>query len=426
MLMVAVVSILSFSENGILMATKKAVSTVHTFAWKGINRKGLKVSGELQGESPAEIKAELRKQGVNVTNAKKKAKPLFSFGNKVAPMDIAVVSRQIATMLNAGVPLVQSLELIAKSSEKAPLRELMTAISTEVSTGTPLSQTLRKYPRYFDELYCDLVDAGEQSGSLDIIYDRISIYKEKSEALKSKIKKAMFYPAAVLVVAGVVTMLLLLFVIPQFQDIFEGFGAELPAFTLFVLGISDFVQAYWYIILAALIAFYYAFKKAHAKSQKVRDNTDKFVLKIPIISTILDKAAVARFARTLSTTFSAGIPLVDALISAAGASGNYVYRTAINSTRSEVMGGMQMNVAMRTTNAFPEMVAQMVMIGEESGDLDGMLSKVADIYEQQVDDAVDALTSLLEPMIMVVLGVVVGGLIVAMYLPIFQLGSVVG
>ncbi len=410
------------------MAAKKKAkgSGIDTYKWKGINRKGGKVSGELQGTSLAEVKVELRKQGVNVTRIQKKSKSLFSFGNKISPMDIAVISRQIATMLGAGVPLVQSLQLIAKSNEKAPLRELMTSIGNEVATGTPLSKTLRGHPKYFDDLYCDLVDAGEESGALETIYDRISIYKEKSEALKSKIKKAMFYPAAVLAVAGIVTMLLLLFVIPQFQDIFAGFGAELPAFTLFVLAISDAVQAYWYIILAAVIAAIFLFKKAHLKSQKVRDNTDKFVLKIPVISTILDKAAVARFARTLSTTFAAGIPLVDALISAAGASGNYVYRSAIHNVRTEVMAGMQMNVAMKTTAVFPDMVSQMVMIGEESGDLDGMLSKVADIYEQQVDDAVDALTSLLEPMIMVVLGVVVGGLIVAMYLPIFQLGSVIG
>jgi len=406
--------------------SKTKAPAIHTFKWKGFNRKGGKVTGEVQGETVHEAKAELRKQGVNVTKITKKPKPLFSMGDKITPMDIAVVSRQITTMLGAGVPLVQSLQLIAKSNEKASLRVLMTAIGDEVSTGTPLSQALRQYPRYFDDLYCDLVDAGEQSGSLEIIYDRISIYKEKSEMLKSKIKKAMFYPGAVLTVAGVVTMLLLLFVIPQFKDIFEGFGAELPAFTLFVLGISDLVQRYWYIILGAVIIGVFLFKRAHRGSQNVRDNTDKFILKIPVISTILDKAAVARFARTLSTTFAAGIPLVDALISAAGASGNYVYRSAINNIRTEVMAGMQINIAMKTTTVFPDMVAQMVMIGEESGDLDGMLTKVADIYEQQVDDAVDVLTTLLEPMIMVVLGVVVGGLIVAMYLPIFQLGSVIG
>jgi len=408
------------------MANNKNIIELNTFTWNGINRKGAKVSGELQGESQNEVKAELRKQGVSVTRIKKKPKSLFSFGDKVQAMDIAIVSRQIATMLNAGVPLVQSLELIAKSNEKESLRKLMTSIGNEVATGTPLSQTLRSYPRHFDDLYCDLVEAGEQSGSLDTIYDRISTYKEKSEALKSKIKKAMFYPAAVLIVAFVVTMLLLLFVIPQFQDIFSGFGAELPAFTMFVLGISDIVQNYWYMIFGAIILAVFLFKRAHRGSEKVRNNTDKFVLKIPIISTILDKAAVARFARTLSTTSAAGIPLVDALLSAAGASGNYVYRSAVHAMRTEVMAGMQINVAMKTTDAFPDMVSQMVMIGEESGDLDGMLAKVADIYEQQVDDAVDGLTSLLEPMIMVVLGVVVGGLIVAMYLPIFELGSVIG
>lgn len=401
-------------------------AVINVFKWKGINRKGAKISGEIQGSSLAEVKVELRKQGVNVTKIQKKAKPLLSFGDKIVPMDIAVISRQIATMLSAGVPLVQCLDLIAKSNEKSSLRILMANISIDVSSGTPMSQTLRQHPKYFDALYCDLVGAGEQSGALDTIYDRISIYKEKSEQLKSKIKKAMFYPAAVLTVAGVVTLLLLLFVIPQFKDIFEGFGAQLPAFTLFVLGISDFVQTYWYLVFVSVFAVVFAFKKAHLKYQKVRDITDKLILKIPIISTILNKAAVARFTRTLSTTFAAGIPLVDALISAGGASGNYVYRTAIANIRSEVMAGIQMNVAMKTTYIFPDMVSQMVMIGEESGDLDGMLSKVADIYEQQVDDAVDALTSLLEPMIMVVLGIVVGGLIVAMYLPIFQLGTVVG
>jgi len=408
------------------MAKKDKIPELHTFIWFGLNRKGLKVNGELQGESLNEVKSELRRQGISVVKTRKKAKPLFSFGNNIAAMDISVISRQIATMLSAGVPLVQSLELISKSNEKPALRNLMGSLANDVSTGTPLSQALRTFPRQFDELYCELVEAGEQSGSLDTIYDRIATYKEKSEQLKSKIKKALFYPAAVLLVAGIVTMLLLLFVIPQFQDIFAGFGAELPAFTQFVLGISDIVQSYWYMIIGAFILVAFIFKRSHQNNQKVRDNTDKFVLKIPVISTILNKAAVARFSRTLSTTSSAGIPLVDALVSAAGASGNYVYKSAVLAMRTEVMAGMQINVAMKVTGAFPDMVSQMVMIGEESGDLDGMLGKVADIYEQQVDDAVDALTSLLEPMIMVVLGVVVGGLIVAMYLPIFQLGSVVG
>ncbi|AGH82169.1 type II secretion system protein, type IV pilus biogenesis protein PilC [Psychromonas sp. CNPT3] len=410
-----------------MSAPKKIKATaVHTFKWKGINRKGGKIDGEFQGVSVAEVKANLRKQGVNVTRIQKVAKPLFSFGKKISPMDIALISRQIATMLGAGVPLVQTLSLIAHSTDNVPLRELMSSVSNEISTGTPMSKALREHPKYFDDLYCDLVDAGEQSGALDTIYDRIAIYKEKSEALKSKIKKAMFYPTAVLVVAGLVTLLLLLFVIPQFKTIFAGFGAELPAFTLFVLHISDLVKEYWYLIGIFFFGSVWAFKKAYAKSEKFRNQCDKLELKIPVISTILEKAAVARFARTLSTTFAAGIPLIDALISASGASGNYVYRSAITKIRTEVMAGMQMNVAMKMTGTFPEMLSQMVMIGEESGNLDNMLSKVADIYEQQVDDAVDALTSLLEPFIMVVLGIIVGGLIVAMYLPIFELGSVIG
>ncbi|WP_094752496.1 type II secretion system F family protein [Psychromonas sp. CD1] len=410
-----------------MLAPKKTkMSPIHTFKWKGINRKGKKVSGELYGTSALEIKTELRKQAINVTHIKKLPKPLFVFGDKINPMDITLISRQIATMLDAGVPLVQTLTLIAKSTNKASLRELMNVVSTEISTGTGMAKTLRDHPKYFDALYCDLVAAGEQSGALDTIYDRIAIYKEKSEALKSKIKKAMFYPAAVLAVAAVVTLLLLLFVIPQFKDIFAGFGAELPAFTLFVLQISNLVREYWYIMGIVLFLSVWIFKKSYAAFERLRNQCDLLLLKIPVVGPILEKASVARFSRTLSTTFAAGIPLIDALLSASGSSGNYIYRNAILKIRIDVMGGMQMNVAMKMTDVFPEMLVQMVMIGEESGNLDTMLSKVAEIYEQQVDDAVDALTSLLEPFIMVVLGVIVGGLIVAMYLPIFQLGSVIG
>ncbi len=405
----------------------KKPAKVFTFKWNGVNRKGKKVSGEYQAETAAQVKAEMRRQGVNITKVGKKTESILaSLTNNVKPMDIAIISRQVATMLGAGVPLVQSLQIIAKSNEKPAIRDLIGAVAAEVETGTTLSESLRKHPKYFDELYCDLVDAGEQSGALETIYDRISIYKEKAEALKSKIKKAMFYPAMVVAVALIVTTILLLFVIPQFEEIFSGFGAELPAFTQMVIGLSNFMQNYWYIIFGGAIAAVFAFKSAHKKSQKVRDNTDKFVLKIPIISPILNKAAMARFARTLSTTFAAGIPLIEALQSAAGASGNYVYRSAINNIRTEVIAGMQMHIAMRTTNIFPDMVTQMIMIGEESGDLDGMLTKVADIYEQQVDDAVDGLTSLIEPLIMVVLGVLVGGMVIAMYLPIFKLGDVIG
>jgi type IV pilus assembly protein PilC len=410
------------------MATAKAAKKeISTYLWNGVNRKGGRISGETQGESPAQIRAEMRRQGVTITKVRKKTESFLSkLRNRVAPADISVVTRQIATMLAAGVPLVQTLNIIARSSEKPALRDLISAITTEVESGTPMSDSLRKHPLYFDDLYCDLVASGEQSGSLETIYDRIASYKEKAEALKSKIKKAMFYPVTVLIVAIAVTTILLLFVIPQFEDIFSSFGAELPAFTQFVIGISRFMQDYWAVVFGSLFAGGYGYFYSLKRSAKVQASTDRFVLKIPVINPILHKAAMARFARTLSTTFAAGIPLIDALRSAAGASGNIVYRNAIMTIRSEVTGGMQMNVAMRTVHIFPDMVTQMVMIGEESGALDSMLDKVATIYEGEVDDAVDGLTSLIEPLIMVVLGVLVGGMVVAMYLPIFKLGSVIG
>ena len=328
-------------------------------------------------------------------------------------------------MLGAGVPLVQSIDLIANGSDNKSLGTLMQKISVKIQSGLPLSEVLREHPKYFDELYCDLVKSGEQSGALDRIFDRIAIYKEKAEALKSKIKKAMFYPAAVLVVAGIVTSILLIFVVPQFAEIFAGFGAQLPAFTLFVLGISEMMQEYWWVVLFGVIAFGYVVNKAYGHNLKFRTLADGWILKAPVVGNILNKAAVARFARTLSTTFAAGVPLIEALESAAGASGNEIYRNAIMHVREEVSSGTQMYLAMKQTDQFPEMVIQMVSIGEESGALDGMLEKVANIYEQEVDDAVDGLTALLEPMIMAVLGVVIGGLIIAMYLPIFAMGSVV-
>jgi len=408
------------------MEIKNEAPTIQHFYWKGISRKGLTLSGELQAVSINEAKSELRKQNINVTRIKKKPKSLFSFNQTITSMDITLFSRQVATMLNASVPLVQSLDLIAKGSEKPLLKQLITAISHDVSTGIALSQVLASYPKYFDNLYCDLVEVGEQSGALDIIYDRIATYQEKSQVLKSKIKKAMLYPAAILFVAGAVTLLLLLFVIPQFKGIYQSFGAELPSFTLFVLNISAFLKSHWLLILVSGIASILLFKRGHRKSQKIRNHTDKFLLKIPIIGSLLHKAAIARFARTLATTFTAGIPLIDALVSAADTSGNYVYRSAIKMMRAEVMEGMQIHHAMNATHLFPNMVSQMVMIGEESGTLDSMLSKVADIYEGEVDNSVDGLTSLLEPIIMVILGIIVGSLIIAMYLPIFKLGSVIG
>ena len=398
----------------------------YPFVWEGVNRKGQKVSGEMQGENINLVKSELRKQGVNVSKIRRKSQSIFSkYSGAIKPMDIAMVSRQVATMLSAGVPLVQTLRLLSSSHEKSSMRELLSGICAEVESGTPLSQALKKHPRYFDDLYVDLVSAGEQSGALEQIYDRIATYKEKAEALKSKIKKALMYPAAVMAVAVIVTTILLLFVVPQFEDIFKSFGAELPAFTQMVINLSRFLQHSWYLFFGGIIIAVFLFVRAHRNSQKVRDETDKAMLKLPIVGKILHKACLARFSSTLATTFAAGIPLVEALVSAAGASGNALYRNAVMAVRNEVMAGMQMHIAMRTVEVFPDMVTQMVMIGEESGSIDDMLTKIAGIYSQQVDDAVDGLSSLIEPLIMVVLGVLVGGLVVAMYLPIFKLGSVI-
>ena len=402
------------------------IKELEAFSYKGVNRRGKKVDGEIKGTSIAEVKALLRQQGITPSGVKRKPKSLFGEGKAIKPVDIAIFTRQIATMLGAGVPLVQSIDLIANGSENKNMRNLMQKISVKLQAGLPLSETLREHPKYFDELYCDLVKSGEASGALDSIFDRLAIYKEKAEALKSKIKKAMFYPIAVLVVSAIVTSILLIFVVPQFAQIFAGFGAELPAFTLFVLGISDLMKAYWWAVLGSLVAFGYIVKKSYANNLKFRTWADGRIIKLPVIGNILNKAAVARYARTLSTTFAAGVPLIEALESAAGAAGNEVYKNAILFIREEVSSGNQMYLAMKQTDQFPEMVVQMVSIGEESGALDGMLAKVANIYEQEVDDAVDGLTALLEPLIMAVLGVIIGGLIIAMYLPIFQLGGIVG
>jgi type IV pilus assembly protein PilC len=400
-------------------------TTPTVFVYNGSNRRGQAVKGEISAMSIVEAKNQLRRQGISAKKVKKLAKPLFGGGEKIKPVDIALLSRQIATMLSAGVSLIQTIQMVASGHANRKMRTLLGEIGASVSAGNPLSDTLRKYPDYFDDLYCDLVETGEQSGALETIYDRIAIYKEKSEALKSKIKKAMFYPIAVVVVAFIVTTILLIFVVPQFEEIFSSFGAELPAFTQFVLGISRGMQDYGLIIAGVLFAAGSLFARAHKKSLRLRDSVDKKILKIPVIGEILKKASVARFTRTLATTFAAGVPLMDALDSAAGAAGNAVFRDAILFVKKEVSAGIPMNVGMRTTAVFPEMVVQMIAIGEEAGAVDEMLSKVATIYEGEVDDMVDGLTSLLEPMIMAVLGVVIGGLIVAMYLPIFDMGNVV-
>ncbi|TVO82363.1 type II secretion system F family protein [Shewanella algae] len=404
----------------------KAQPKIHTFTWKGQNRDGKLSSGELRGTSITEIKTLLKSQGINPKTVRKKSTSLLGGDKKIKPMDIAVITRQIATMLAAGVPLVTSIELIARGHEKNKVRVLLGTVLADVQAGIPLSDALRPHRVYFDDLYVDLVAAGEHSGSLDAVFDRIATYREKSEALKSKIKKAMFYPAAVVVVAMAVTALLLVVVVPQFEEIFNGFGAELPAFTQLIVSISRALQSTWYFFLVGVVISIWLFIRAHRNSENFRNRIDEMVLKIPLIGEILHKGAMARFARTLATTFAAGVPLIDGLESAAGASGNYVYRKALLNVRTEVMAGMQMNVAMRTTKLFPDMLIQMVMIGEESGSLDNMLNKIANIYEMQVDDAVDGLSSLIEPIMMVVIGTIVGGLIVGMYLPIFNLGKVVG
>ncbi|MBX8517788.1 type II secretion system F family protein [Pseudomonas cichorii] len=404
------------------MASKAVKVTVYT--WEGLDKKGSKMSGELSGHNPALIKAQLRKQGINPTKVRKKAVSLFSKGKKIKPLDIAFFSRQMATMMKAGVPLLQSFDIISEGAENPNMRALVDFLKQEVSAGNSLATALRQKPEYFDDLYCNLVDAGEQAGALESLLDRVATYKEKTEALKSKIKKAMTYPIAVMVVAVIVTGILLVKVVPQFQTVFSSFGAELPAFTLIVIGLSELVQNWWLAIMGVFIAGFFMFKRAYRQSQKFRDSIDRFLLRTPIIGPLIYKSSVARYARTLATTFAAGVPLVEALDSVAGATGNVVFKNAVNKIKQDVSTGMQLNFSMRSAKVFPSLAVQMTAIGEESGALDSMLDKVATYYEDEVDNMVDSLTSLMEPMIMAVLGIVVGGLVLAMYLPIFQLGNV--
>nr|WP_314562501.1 type II secretion system F family protein [uncultured Pseudomonas sp.] len=396
-----------------------------SFTWEGTDRKGTKVKGEMTGLNPALIKAQLRKQGINPTRVRKKSMSLFGKGKKIKPMDIALFTRQLATMMSAGVPLLQAFDIIGEGFDNPNMRKMVDDIKQDVAAGNSLANSLRKQPQYFDDLYCNLVDAGEQSGALETLLDRVATYKEKTEALKKKIKKAMTYPAAVVVVAVIVSAILLIKVVPQFQSVFEGFGAQLPAFTLFVIAISEALQEWWLLVLGGIFLLAFVLRHFYKKSEKFRDATDRGLLKIPLIGSILYKSAIARYARTLATTFAAGVPLVDALDSVAGATGNVVFRNAVEKIKGDVSTGMQLNFSMRTTGVFSSMAIQMTAIGEESGSLDEMLSKVATFYEDEVDNMVDNLTTLMEPMIMAVLGVLVGGLIIAMYLPIFQLGSVV-
>lgn len=404
----------------------KNTNQVLTFHYEGINKSGQKMVGDIQARSLALAKADLRKQGIISNKVIKKRKPLFDKKNKkITPGDITVFSRQLATMIQSGIPLVQSFDIVAKGQTNKRLKDLIEEIKNDVETGLTLAESLLKHPAYFNDLFCNLVDAGEKSGSLDVMLDKVATYKEKIETIKKKIKKALTYPMAVMVVALVVTAGLLIFVVPQFEALFKGFGADLPAMTRAVVNMSKFFQSYWYLIFGTLGGAIYAFIYAKNHSPNFAQSVDRSLLKFPIIGSIMEKASIARFARTLSITFAAGLPLVEALKSVAGATGNIVYSKATDRIREEVSTGQQMNIAMENTHLFPNMVIQMVSIGEESGALEKMLSKIADFYEEDVDNAVDALSSLLEPIIMSILGILVGGLVVAMYLPIFKLGSAV-
>jgi type IV pilus assembly protein PilC len=405
-----------------------AIRTVRkdiSFNWEGMDRKGQRIKGRAVAQNEQSLKADLRRQGVVATRIRKQSKA-FSSGGRIKPEDIAVFSRQLATMLGAGIPLVQAFEIIGTGHDKPAMQKLVLEIKAEVEGGTSLHESLAKHPLYFDDLFVNLVEAGEQAGALEGLLDKIATYKEKSEAVKKKVKKALFYPAAVLVVAVIVTVILLIFVIPQFEDLFKSFGADLPAFTQMIINLSKFVQHYGILLAAAVGGGIYAFTYFYKRSRRMRQLLDRLSLKLPIIGPILNKAAIARYARTLSTMFAAGVPLVEALDSVAGACGNIVYEDGVMKMRDEVATGQRLQRAMENTGLFPNMVVQMIAVGEESGALDTMSGKVASFYEDDVDAAVDSMSSLLEPLIMAILGVLVGGLVIAMYLPIFKLGSVVG
>jgi type IV pilus assembly protein PilC len=392
------------------------------FVWEGRDRTGKKIKGEMRAGGQAVVNATLRRQGINVTKVRKQR---LGGGKRVTEKDIALFTRQMATMMKAGVPLLQAFDIVGKGHANPKVTKLLMDIKSDVETGSSLAAAFRKHPLHFDALYCNLVQAGEQAGILESLLDRLATYKEKILAIKSKIKSALFYPIAVIVVAFIITAVIMIFVIPAFKSVFTNFGADLPAPTLVVIAISDFFVANWYLIFGVLIGGVYGFFELWKRSQAVQIYMDRLMLKLPVFGEIVRKSVIARWTRTLSTMFAAGVPLVEALESVGGASGNYVYQLATRQIQQEVSTGTSLTASMQNANVFPNMVVQMTSIGEESGSLDGMLSKVADFYEQEVDDAVDALSSLMEPIIMVVLGVLIGGMVVAMYLPIFKLGAVV-
>lgn len=409
------------------MAKTAPTPKIVAFLWEGLDRRGAKNSGEISAESMAAARLTLKKQGINATKIKKKPQPLFgNRGKPITPGDVAVFTRQMATMIKAGVPLVQSFEIVADGLDNPSMRTLVLSIKEEVASGTAFATALSGHPKYFDELFISLIGAGEQSGALETMLDRVATYKEKTEALKSKIKKAMTYPIAVTVIAFVVTAILLVFVVPAFATTFAEFGSELPAFTQMVVELSEFMQKWWLVIGGTVIGIVMLYKYLLATNRQFKERNEELALKLPIIGPITKMSVVARFSRTLSTTFAAGVPLVDALESVMGAAGNIVYARAIRKIRDDVMSGQQLNFSIRSTGLFPLMLMQMVAIGEEAGSLDAMLDKVANYFEEEVDGMVDSLTSLMEPIIMGVLGILIGGLLIAMYLPIFSLGNAIG
>lgn len=406
--------------------TTRRAEAMPMFVWEGTDKRGVKMKGEQQAKNANFVRAELRRQGITPGTVKVKPKPLFGgAGKRITPLEIAVFSRQIATMMKSGVPIVGALEIIGNGHKNARMKSLVNSIRTDLENGSSLYEALSKHPVQFDELYRNLVKAGESAGVLETVLDTIATYKENLEALKGKIKKALFYPAAVIAVAILVSAILLIFVVPQFKEVFSNFGADLPAFTLMIIAMSEFMISYWWLMLLSVVGVVVAFIMAKNRSLAFSHFLDRMVLKLPVIGQVMHNSAIARFSRTLAVTFKAGVPLVEALDTVAGATGNTVYEKAVKRIRDDVSVGYQVNLAMKQVNLFPHMVIQMTSIGEEAGALDSMLFKVAEFYEQEVNNAVDALSSLIEPMIMVVLGVLIGGMVVGMYLPIFKLGAAI-
>lgn len=405
------------------LAAKSLKVKEFTFAWEGKDRSGKNVKGEMRASGEHVVKNTLRRQGINVLKVKKQR---MGSGKKITDEDITMFTRQLATMLKSGVPLLTSFDIVAKGHSNPSVTKLLLDIKNDIETGSSLTQAFRKHPNEFDALYCNLIQAGEQAGILDALLARLATYKEKTLGVKKKIKSALFYPTAVIVAAFVITAVIMIFVIPAFKELFSSFGANLPTPTLIVMAISDVFVTYWWLIFGGIFGGIYGFLKAWKKSEAIQIVMDRLLLKLPIIGQIMLNATIARWCRTLATMFAAGVPLVDSLDSVGGAAGNYLYKLATKRIQTEVSTGTSLTLAMQSTNMFPNMVMQMVAIGEESGALDSMLSKVADYYEEEVDNAVEALSSLMEPIIMVVLGTLIGGLVVAMYLPIFKMGEVVG